>query len=189
MVLKRVLAFTGPHKLEDKWSEDVYQVVDKPRESIPVYQVRPVEGGRDEILHRNLLLPVGHLRDGGVQPDSEPPLEVPPPPKLDTTVPKPITGRHSPIPANVPSESSSESESESYGVERFPARVSSPSYDSSSSLADSESSPTSSEGSSEESDGELPRRSNRTSIPTKRYIEQCSPLRHFPMYLDFTLDI
>ena len=184
MVLKRVLAFTGPHKLEDKWSEDVYQVVDKPRESIPVYQVRPVEGGRDEILHRNLLLPVGHLRDGVVQPDSEPPLEVPPPPKLDTTVPKPITGRHSPIPANVPSESSSESESESYGVERFPARVSSPSYDSSSSLADSESSPTSSEGSSEESDGELPRRSNRTSVPTKRYIEQCSHLTLFPFCLD-----
>ena len=98
-----------------------------------------------------------------------------------------------PIPLGSTSESehqsSPESESESYGVERFPARVSSPSYDSSSSLADSESSPTSSEGSSEESDGELPRRSNRTSIPTKRYIEQCSPLRHFPMYLDFTLDI
>ena len=65
-VLVRKLAFTGKHKLADRWESDIYVVVEKPNPDIPVYIVQAESrtgGGRRcrRTLHRNHLLPVGEL--------------------------------------------------------------------------------------------------------------------------------
>jgi transposase InsO family protein len=52
---------TGIHeydKLADRWEESSYTVVDRLPDNLPVYVVRPVNGGRKRTLHRNLLLPI-----------------------------------------------------------------------------------------------------------------------------------
>ena len=59
----RECAFDGPHKLKDKWSEDIFIVTERPHSNMPVYRVRPESGGRERTLHRNLLLPVESIRD------------------------------------------------------------------------------------------------------------------------------
>ncbi|KAK3106463.1 hypothetical protein FSP39_020529 [Pinctada imbricata] len=59
-VLVKVVAFDGRHKLADRWEEDVYIIVDKPNSDIPVFVVKKENGtGRQRVLHRNLLLPIG----------------------------------------------------------------------------------------------------------------------------------
>nr|KAG5712759.1 hypothetical protein BaRGS_029814 [Batillaria attramentaria] len=71
-VLVKKFAFDGKHKLADKWEEEVYEVLEKPNQEIPVYVVRPGDGtGRKRTLHRNLLLPTG-LRLEGAEPVQEP---------------------------------------------------------------------------------------------------------------------
>ena len=58
-VLLRNVGLQGTHKIADKWSQDVYVVVEQPNSDIPVYEVKPEIGsGRARILHRNLLLPI-----------------------------------------------------------------------------------------------------------------------------------
>ena len=65
-VLVKKLAFTGKHKLDNRWEPEIYTVVKQPNEDIPVYQV-VVEGTnkgekkRIRTLHRCHLLPVGDL--------------------------------------------------------------------------------------------------------------------------------
>ena len=62
LVLVKRVAFSGKHKLEDRWEKDLYKVVNKPNSSIPVYVVERVNGkGPKRTLHRNLLLPYGGL--------------------------------------------------------------------------------------------------------------------------------
>lgn len=58
LVLVRKLGTHLFDKLADKWEEPVYKVVRKPYKDLPVFQVRPVDGGRLRTLHRNLLLPI-----------------------------------------------------------------------------------------------------------------------------------
>lgn len=61
-VLVRILAFTGKHKIADRWERDVYEVVSQPNPDVPVYIVRKEnKTGRQRTLHRNQLLPVGAL--------------------------------------------------------------------------------------------------------------------------------
>jgi transposase InsO family protein len=64
-VLVKKLAFTGKHKLADRWEPDVYIVVEQPNPNIPVYVVQSESktGVRrcKRTLHRNHLLPVGEL--------------------------------------------------------------------------------------------------------------------------------
>ncbi|VDI39873.1 Hypothetical predicted protein [Mytilus galloprovincialis] len=61
-VLVKVVAFEGKHKIADKWEEDTYRIVRQPNKDIPVYVVQKENGeGRKRTLHRNLLLPIGHL--------------------------------------------------------------------------------------------------------------------------------
>ena len=166
-VLKRVLAFDGPHKLKDKWSEDIYQVIGKPRDSIPVYQVRPIDGGREEVLHRNLLLPVGDLRDSS-ESQQDVPVSITPEEALTPSTPLAEQPRER---SDRPSTSSESDSPSSDSFARVPVKARLPSAGSSSSLADSESSSTASE-----SGEEPPRRSSRARVPTGRYIEQCSSL-------------
>ena len=54
-VLVRILAHKGPHKISDKFEQDVYEVVRQPREEIPVYVVK-TPSGQEKTLHRNHLL-------------------------------------------------------------------------------------------------------------------------------------
>ena len=58
-VLVRKVGLKGMQKLADRWSEEVYVVIDQPNSDIPVYRVK-LEVGRSAVktLHRNLLLPL-----------------------------------------------------------------------------------------------------------------------------------
>ncbi|KAK3794238.1 hypothetical protein RRG08_039019 [Elysia crispata] len=55
-VLVRNCSFEGPHKLQDKWSDDIFVVKEQPDSRTPVLVVEPENGGRKRTLHRNLLL-------------------------------------------------------------------------------------------------------------------------------------
>ena len=89
-VLVKECAFDGPHKLKDRWSEDLFTVLGKPNPDIPVYKVRPESGGRTRTLHRNLLLPVQSIRDGET------------PPQIVAPVPKVVESQQHETPVDVP---------------------------------------------------------------------------------------
>ena len=59
IVLVKVVAHKGRHKLQDKWEPEDYVVIEQPIAGTPVYKVQPVNGGNIRTLHRNLLLPLG----------------------------------------------------------------------------------------------------------------------------------
>ena len=59
IVLVKIVAHNGRHKLQDKWEPEEYVVVEQPIAETPVYRVQPVMGGNIRTLHRNLLLPLG----------------------------------------------------------------------------------------------------------------------------------
>ena len=59
LVLVKIVAHKGRHKLQDKWQLEEYVVVEQPIAGTPVYRVQPVTGGNIKTLHRNLLLPLG----------------------------------------------------------------------------------------------------------------------------------
>ena len=61
-VLILQVGLKGMHKLANKWSENVYIVVDQPNMDIPVYKVKPESmKGKHKVLHRNLLLSISFL--------------------------------------------------------------------------------------------------------------------------------
>ena len=60
--LVRTVAWSGKHKLQDRWDPGVYVVKSQPIPSLPVFVVKCEETGKEKTLHRNLLLP---LRQGG----------------------------------------------------------------------------------------------------------------------------
>ena len=59
IVLVKVVAHKGRHKLQDKWEPEEYVVIEQPIAGTPMYKVQPVNGGNIRTLHRNLLLPLG----------------------------------------------------------------------------------------------------------------------------------
>ena len=59
VVLVKIVAHKGRHKLQDKWEPEEYVVVEQPIAGTPVYKVQSVTGGNIRTLHRNLLLPLG----------------------------------------------------------------------------------------------------------------------------------
>ena len=59
IVLVKVVAHKGRHKLQYKWEPEEYVVIEQPIAGTPVYKVQPVNGGNIRTLHRNLLLPLG----------------------------------------------------------------------------------------------------------------------------------
>ena len=59
LVLVKIVAHKGRHKLQDKWEPEEYVVVEQPIAGTPVYRVQPVTGGNIRTLHRNLLLALG----------------------------------------------------------------------------------------------------------------------------------
>ena len=63
LVLVKQTAWKGRHKIQERWEEEEYQVVDQPTPGVPVYAVKSIAGGRPMVLHRNLLLPLqGRIR-------------------------------------------------------------------------------------------------------------------------------
>ena len=59
LVLVKIVAHKGRHKLQDRWEPDEYVVIEQPIAGTPVYKVRPVNDDNVRTLHRNLLLPLG----------------------------------------------------------------------------------------------------------------------------------
>ena len=57
-VLVRQNAFKGKHKVQDKWEDNTYIVVDQPAKDTSVFTVQKEEGGRLKTLHRNMLFPL-----------------------------------------------------------------------------------------------------------------------------------
>jgi hypothetical protein len=83
-VLVKLVAFDGLHRLADKWEEDPCLVISQPNQDIPVYKVQREDGvGRMRILHRNLLLPTGHVSEFKPKAESKekslPPIRKPKP--------------------------------------------------------------------------------------------------------------
>ena len=58
LVLVKIVAHKGRHKLQDRWEPEEYVVIDQPIAGTPVYKVKPVNGDNVRTLHRNLLLPL-----------------------------------------------------------------------------------------------------------------------------------
>ena len=62
-VLVKVVVFDGKHKIADRWENEAYCVLDQPSPGISVYVIQPDDKeGPKRTLHRNLLLPINHLR-------------------------------------------------------------------------------------------------------------------------------
>ena len=59
LVLVKIVAHKGRHKLQDRWEPEEYVVLEQPIAGTPVYKVKPVNGDNVRTLHRNLLLPLG----------------------------------------------------------------------------------------------------------------------------------
>ena len=59
LVLVKIVAHKGRHKLQDRWESEEYVVIEQPTAGTPVYKVKPVNGDNVRTLHRNLLLPLG----------------------------------------------------------------------------------------------------------------------------------
>ena len=59
LVLVKIVAHKGRHKLQDRWQPEEYVIIEQPIAGTPVYKVKPVNGDNVRTLHRNLLLPLG----------------------------------------------------------------------------------------------------------------------------------
>ena len=59
LVLVKIVAHKGRHKLQDRCEPEEYVVIEQPIAGTPVYKVKPVNGDNVRTLHRNLLLPLG----------------------------------------------------------------------------------------------------------------------------------
>ena len=52
-------AFKGKHKIQDRWKNTIYEVVEQPLGMIPVFKINSMEGDdKTKVVHRNLLLPL-----------------------------------------------------------------------------------------------------------------------------------
>ena len=103
------LAFEGTHKLEDKWEDEPYLILDQPNPEVPVYVVRRESGqGKKRTLHRNNLLPIGSINEE--LSDENTPQRPVPRPRRQKSAPEEVT----PAPVEVPPDSDNESDDESF---------------------------------------------------------------------------
>ena len=68
-VLVRRLAFDGKHKISDKFEEEIFIVTEQHRPDIPVYKVEGETTGLMKTIHRNHLMPIGHMNRNDGQED------------------------------------------------------------------------------------------------------------------------
>ena len=58
-VLLKCNAFKGKHKIQDRWENTIYEVIEQPLGKIPVFKIKSMEGNdKMKVVHRNLLLPL-----------------------------------------------------------------------------------------------------------------------------------
>ena len=58
MVLVKKFGFKGKHKIQDRWENQIYEVLESCHSSPLVFRIRKEDGtGKTRVLHRNLLLP------------------------------------------------------------------------------------------------------------------------------------
>ena len=58
-VLLKHTAFKGKHKIQDRWENTIYEVMEQPLGKIPVFKIKSMEGDdKRKVVHRNLLLPL-----------------------------------------------------------------------------------------------------------------------------------
>ena len=58
-VLLKCTAFKGKHKIQDRWKNTIYEVIEQPVGKIPVFKIKSIEGDdKMKVVHRNLLLPL-----------------------------------------------------------------------------------------------------------------------------------
>jgi hypothetical protein len=61
-----------------RWEEELYQILRQLNPNVPVYVVKREDGtGRLPTLHRNLLLPIGHIDPDETIPAKEKPIPKP----------------------------------------------------------------------------------------------------------------
>ena len=81
LVLVMRVAWKGRHKIQNKWELEEDVVIDQPNKSVPVYQAKPIGEGKERVLHRNMLLPLGikfvpeNDSDTESSPEAEPEFE------------------------------------------------------------------------------------------------------------------
>ena len=58
-VLLKCTAFKGKHKIQDRWENTIYEVIEQTLGKIPVFKIQSMEGDdKMKVVHRNLLLPL-----------------------------------------------------------------------------------------------------------------------------------
>ena len=58
-VLLKCAAFEGKHKIQDRWENTIYEVIEQPLGKILVFKIKSTEGDdKMKVVHRNLLLPL-----------------------------------------------------------------------------------------------------------------------------------
>ena len=51
--------FQGKHKIEDRWENTIYEVIEQPLSEMPVFKIKSMEGDDNmKVVHQNLLLPL-----------------------------------------------------------------------------------------------------------------------------------
>ena len=57
-VLLKCTTFKGKHKIQGRWENTIYEVIEQPLGKIPVFKIKSTDGDdKTKVLHRNLLLP------------------------------------------------------------------------------------------------------------------------------------
>ena len=58
-VFLKYTTFKGKHKIQDRWENTIYEVIEQLLGKIPVFKIKPMEGDdKTKVVHRNLLLPL-----------------------------------------------------------------------------------------------------------------------------------
>ena len=58
-VLLKHTAFKGKHKIQDRWENTIYKVIEQPLGKMPVFKIKSTEGdNKMKVVHWNLLLPL-----------------------------------------------------------------------------------------------------------------------------------
>ena len=56
-VLLKHPAFKGKHKIQNRWENTIYQVIEQPLGKLPVFKIKSMEGdNKMKVVHQNLLL-------------------------------------------------------------------------------------------------------------------------------------
>ena len=77
LVLVKKFGFKGKHKIQDRWENQVYEVLESCHSSPLVFRIQKEDGtGKNRVLHRNLLIPLrSKVLDEDTTPHSPDPVD------------------------------------------------------------------------------------------------------------------